>query len=261
MSRRMLFFLILVILVFPVWGRLRAQPSQTVHLTISDRYLAKADSNIVISQFLVDALKNPTPFFSECIEYDKNIVEFIDVTNGEQTPLPGWTITKTVTTPGFVQISAISNGAPLVDSGEILRMIFHVVDTARPFQTNIFLDSAVVLGAGTIAISDTGMLRVIDACTPIVVEGGAPTAMIAQMFPNPASRSIMISYSLPAAARSVDLRVFDASGTLIRTVENGAKPGGWDKLSLNISNIPNGIYFYDLQADNSRLVQPMLVSH
>ena len=234
---------------------------QAVHLSISNRYLAKAGSNIIISQILSDTLRNPTQFFSEDITYDKNVVEFIDVTNGARTPQPDWTISKTVTTPGNVRISAVSIGAPLADSGEILRLIFHIVDSALAFETTPFLDSAANFGSGTITISDTGMLHVYDECTPIVGHNNIPRSISTTGSPNPASTILAISYALPDAFNNVQIELFDALGACVGRQDCGPEAAGWHATSFDVADLPAGIYYYSVVRGNSALPHPIFVSH
>lgn len=240
-----------------------APPTNMARLSISKRYLAYADSNVIISQLLTDTLTDSIYFFSEYIEYDKNLVEFIDVVNGARTPRRDWTITKTATTPGIVLLSAVSSGAALNGPGEILRFLFHVLDTARPLQTADFSDSDAIFGTPleTTVISDTGELRIIDACTPILVEDGAPLILSEECAPNPASKVVTISYTLPKDGEHVQLELYDLAGNLVRSLWNADEPAGRYKLVFDIAELPNGTYFYEFRTGNAEQLRMLSIFH
>ena len=250
-----------------VLGNVSAQPARpeagVAHLWISKKYLSYADSNIIVSQLLEDTLPSPVQFFSEYLQYDKNVVEFVNVTNGSNTPAPNWTITKSVTTPGIVSVTGVSSGAGLWAPGEILRFLFHVLDTATLFATTAFSDTGAMLGSplGVTVTSDTGLLRVIDPCTPILVPDGAPLILSVQGLPNPASNRVIITYDLPYGERNIQLDLYSPTGNLVRTVPETNEPAGRDEIMLNISDLPSGMYYYELRAGNSKAFRMLCVAH
>ncbi len=238
------------------------EPTLPVHLSISKRYLAYADSDITISQLLTDTLHDSIRYFREDIEYDQNVLDFIDVTNGAGTPAPDWTITKTATMPGIVQVSAKSNGAALRGPSEILRIIFHVRDSARPLETADVGDSGVTLGTPPLAvISDTGMLRVIDACTNILVTDGAPLTLGAQCVPNPASGRVDLQYDLPSGVPDTRIRLYSLTGNLVRSLLDANETAGRHELMFDVAGLPNGTYFYEVRSGNSRELRMLSVAH
>jgi hypothetical protein len=71
--------------------------------------------------------------------------------------------------------------------------------------------------------------------------------------PNPASASIDIHYRV-AAARSIDLKVYDVSGRLVRSLVMGGTLVGvqtvaWDLLDSTGQRIAPGTYFFRLTSD------------
>jgi hypothetical protein len=242
----------------------RFNPKQNIlHLSISKRYLAYADSNVIISQLLTDTVIDSIYFFSEYIQYDKNIVEFIDVVNGSHTLSPDWTITKTATAPGTVKVSAVSSDASLSGPGEILKILFHVLDTTRTFQTADFSDTGAVFGIPleTIVISDTGRLRIIDACTSILLQDGIPATLSMQCAPNPASGRVTVTYELPTNAQHVQLRLYNLTGNLVRTLLDADAIAGRHESLFDVSELPNGSYFYELTDGNALQMRMLSISH
>jgi Leucine-rich repeat (LRR) protein len=68
-------------------------------------------------------------------------------------------------------------------------------------------------------------------------------------YPNPFNPSTSISYAIPQTQKVI-LRVYDILGKQLTTLVNEEKPTGTYKVTWNASNLPSGIYFYRIQAEN-----------
>jgi len=73
-----------------------------------------------------------------------------------------------------------------------------------------------------------------------------------QNYPNPFNPVCTILYEIPREVR-VSLRVFDATGSLVRTLVNARREPGvysvpWDGKSEDGTELPSGVYFYRLEA-------------
>ena len=73
---------------------------------------------------------------------------------------------------------------------------------------------------------------------------------LSQSYPNPTSDRTTISYQLPQAG-PVELRVYNVSGQLVRTLMNGMRPAGmhtavWDGRDRSGKQVAAGIYLYNL---------------
>ena len=66
-----------------------------------------------------------------------------------------------------------------------------------------------------------------------------------QNFPNPFNPSTKIKYSIPQSAQ-VQIKIFDVLGHEIETFVNEEKPAGTSELTWNATNLPSGVYFYQL---------------
>jgi hypothetical protein len=88
----------------------------------------------------------------------------------------------------------------------------------------------------------------------------APIAYrVFQSYPNPFNPTCMIRYEIPMAG-AVRLRVFDASGAIVRTLvdawtESGSYSRMWDGRDQIGREAPSGVYFYRLEAGGLELTR------
>jgi flagellar hook assembly protein FlgD len=81
--------------------------------------------------------------------------------------------------------------------------------------------------------------------------------------PNPLSRKTQIRYSLPRSA-NVKLSVYDASGRLVKNLTDGPVQAGthsteWLRDDADGRPLPQGSYYYTLQADGKTIGRKALV--
>lgn len=76
--------------------------------------------------------------------------------------------------------------------------------------------------------------------------------------PNPFVTTTMIRYELPERS-SVVLKVYDLLGREVTTLFEGEQNDGKYEVEFNGTNLPGGIYFYQLQAGNFRTVRKLLL--
>ncbi len=79
-----------------------------------------------------------------------------------------------------------------------------------------------------------------------------------QNYPNPFNPSTSISFSIPNAS-SVKLTIYNAIGKEVTTLVNGTMESGNHKVVWNANNMPSGMYFYKLQADNFTATKKMML--
>jgi hypothetical protein len=116
--------------------------------------------------------------------------------------------------------------------------------------------------ARIVAVSRYNGGPVADASARFAVAGGAvlpPSGpQLLGSVPNPAIHHARIAYLLPQApAGAVALRLYDARGRLVRTLDPGTAPGlnevAWDGRDDGGAPVPAGVYFYRLTVGETKL--------
>jgi hypothetical protein len=95
------------------------------------------------------------------------------------------------------------------------------------------------------------------------VAPGGPSFAVFQNYPNPFNPRTTIEYTVPAAGE-VRLTVFDPSGSLVRTLVDGARPAGpqwtdWDGRDQTGVPVGSGVYFYRLEAAGQVTTKKMVL--
>jgi len=70
-----------------------------------------------------------------------------------------------------------------------------------------------------------------------------------QNYPNPFNPSTLINYSVPKTS-NVKILVYDIIGNKLETLFEGNQEAGLHKINFNAGNLPSGIYFVSMTADN-----------
>jgi hypothetical protein len=104
--------------------------------------------------------------------------------------------------------------------------------------------------------------------------GSVPNAFsLSQNYPNPFNPATRIKYQTPrsqgtksagggiekSGAGFVSLKVFDALGNEVATLVNQEQPPGEHEVIFNASNLPSGVYFYQLKAGGKADAKKMIL--
>jgi hypothetical protein len=81
---------------------------------------------------------------------------------------------------------------------------------------------------------------------------------LGQNYPNPFNPSTTINYTLPKNG-DVTLKVFDVLGREVKMLVNQTQQAGNYNVSFNASDLPSGIYFYELNSNNFVQVKKMML--
>jgi hypothetical protein len=105
-------------------------------------------------------------------------------------------------------------------------------------------------GAGSIIESGFLADTLFRTLTSVTAHEGVPKEfMLEQNFPNPFNPSTTIQYALPVRSH-VSLTVFNTLGQEISVLRNGEQEAGYHDVKFDGTNLPSGVYFYRMQADN-----------
>lgn len=79
-----------------------------------------------------------------------------------------------------------------------------------------------------------------------------------QNYPNPFNPVTNLDFAIPNSCRVI-LRIYDVTGRTVATLLNANKKPGNYTVSFNASNLPSGIYFYQLQAGSFTETKKMIL--
>jgi len=79
-----------------------------------------------------------------------------------------------------------------------------------------------------------------------------------QNYPNPFNPATLINFSLKNSS-AVSLKIFDLTGREVAVLVQGELPAGLHTYKFNALNLSSGIYFYQLQSGNDKVVRKMVL--
>jgi hypothetical protein len=100
--------------------------------------------------------------------------------------------------------------------------------------------------------SDIGSLIPGSLAAPVPGVKIAENMTLKQSYPNPAGTSTTIGYSLSEPTTSALLRLYDASGNIVATFDQGAQPAGEHSVAVDLSKLASGTYLYHLTIQTSK---------
>jgi len=111
---------------------------------------------------------------------------------------------------------------------------------------------------GLFAALANGTVVPFDAVvTDVREENALPTGyMLNQNYPNPFNPETKISYSLPRAGE-VTIKLYDLTGREVTTLVEGNRPAGVYSLTVDGAELPSGVYFYTIRANDFSAVKKM----
>jgi hypothetical protein len=91
--------------------------------------------------------------------------------------------------------------------------------------------------------------------------GGASASLtLEQNSPNPFTSNTTIRFTVPAFG-PVSLRVFDATGREVGSIVSGAYEVGTYSTTFNADDLPDGAYYYRLEADGQTAARMFVIEH
>ena len=84
-----------------------------------------------------------------------------------------------------------------------------------------------------------------------------------EAYPNPTNGDVAIRYQVTVDSK-VSLKIYDLSGKLVKTLVEGNKKAGYHTVRWNVKNkykerVPTGIYFFSMEAGNSKATKKLTI--
>jgi len=79
-----------------------------------------------------------------------------------------------------------------------------------------------------------------------------------KVLPNPFSNYATIQFSL-AETKKINISLYDAKGSLVKKVYEGEKQAGTQRISIDGSNMANGIYFCEILINDQRILRKLVL--
>jgi hypothetical protein len=80
-----------------------------------------------------------------------------------------------------------------------------------------------------------------------------------QNYPNPANGITKISADLPGNSKVVKITINDRSGKVVKSLNFKNLDKGVNEFTVDVSNLPDGLYFYTFEADGVKATKRMIV--
>jgi endoglucanase len=71
------------------------------------------------------------------------------------------------------------------------------------------------------------------------------------VYPNPATDNVTFGFDLTGTPAATNLVVYDATGRVVNTINGTSLKTGKNEVSLNVSNLPAGMYIVRLQGEGA----------
>lgn len=78
------------------------------------------------------------------------------------------------------------------------------------------------------------------------------------MYPNPVNNTLYMKYQIQAE-ENITINVYNLLGSLMLTEAHGTQQSGDYTVSLNVSDLPQGVYLVELQTANTKIVRKLIV--
>lgn len=105
------------------------------------------------------------------------------------------------------------------------------------------------------------IFAIVEESLASIEEQGYVNGVKLTTYPNPvvSTDNVRIDYALEANAKAVTLNIFDMSGKLVHTIEEGSRISGVHTVNVANGTLSAGSYIYAITADNKRIAKRMEV--
>lgn len=85
--------------------------------------------------------------------------------------------------------------------------------------------------------------------------------LLGQNFPNPATGMTRIEVDIPEGVNQLSLTLTDINGKVAKRLDFTNLNAGKESIELDVNDLPNGQYFYTVEADGYKVSKKMTVNH
>ncbi len=194
--------------------------------------------------------------------YDQSVpVElnsFTAAANGNDVILNWQTATETNNSGFEIQKSQMSDVKSQTEEWNRIGFVGGNGTTTEP-QTYSFVDGDLSNGKYTYRLKQIDYDGSFEYSNEIEVEILSPLEFsLSQNYPNPFNPSTTIQYSIPEGG-NVKLKVYNSLGEEVAKLVDDFEEAGTYKINFDAQNVPSGIYFYKLSANNFSSIKKMVL--
>ena len=215
----------------------------------------------------LDSTLTPIRSFSNRINYDASLFDFVGVRKGDILSSPDWKLT---TTPGagFINLSLNCTTERFGSKGTIVFLTFKAHDNAIPGDyTNLIQSNTnFPYPDEPTAFTNQGKILITDICTPVHLSSGVAPILnsIEQNTPNPSTTKTTIHFGIcdngSGLPQAVKIALFDQLGRFITYLVNEEKTPGYYQAEVNASQLPSGLYYYGFETAGYSERRTMIIS-
>jgi hypothetical protein len=148
---------------------------------------------------------------------------------------------------GYIYASSSTGVYRSTDEGDSWKQINSGLLSAG--IASVGIDTAGYLYAGSNNANYDYLYRSVQTTTAVQEQGATPTGFtLEQNYPNPAASATTILFST-AAEGTVTLKIYNALGNEVATLISGRLAAGTHTAVLETQALPQGMYYYQLQAN------------
>jgi hypothetical protein len=223
-----------------------------VEVSIPDISAAEPGDTIRVPVEVSDLTGAEIGAFEFSISYDPVVISFVD-SDSSGTIASGMLLASNAPEAGLLKVGAAS-AIPISGAGTLMRLEMEVLDYGNStLEWTHFLFSGVKVGEFPEFQLSNGSVVVDTEAEPDPADWA-----LAQNYPNPFRSETTIEYALTEAAH-VTIEVYDALGRVVATLVDERQPSGQHEATLNAGHLANGVYFYQIEAEDFVMTREMVV--
>jgi von Willebrand factor type A domain-containing protein/type IX secretion system substrate protein len=209
-------------------------------------------------EFETELREDEPTSFTSTLEYDDEAFEFLGIETDDGIFIDNDPIA--FASNGVVTINA--NTTVFTPSNNYLfTLVFRarVLTSARSVTFN-WLNVNVVRKCNTITTGEVFTILADGLCNKVIRLREPP--MLQSMYPNPATHTTVVSFSIShehAIGKDISLSVRNEDGTIVTELAKGYYPAGDYSIPWQTSQLPNGVYWVELQSGEDVEVKKLVI--